>query len=137
MIRYMQYTEHGSRNHPGGTHQLNENNKVVTQFAKPELGDKCHVFLLELYLSKLPDRAFQGDIFYIKPKPRVPDSPADPWFMNIAIGHNTLSSMLKEIVKAGGLDETGKSNYSLRATSISESKCARKTHNGKVWSLVS
>ena len=95
MIRYVQYTEHGSKNHPGGSHQLNENNKVVTQFAKPELGDKCHVFLLELYLSKLPNSAFQGDVFYMKPKPCVPYSPADPWYMNIAVGHNTLSSMLK------------------------------------------
>ena len=91
----------------------------MTQFAKPELGDKCHVFLLELYLSKLPNSAFQGDVFYMKPKPCVPDSPADPWYMNIANGHNTLSSMLKEIVKAGSLDVTGKSNHSLRSAAIS------------------
>ena len=119
MIGYVQYTEHGSKNHPGGSHQLNENNKVVTQFAKPELGDKCHVFLLELYLSKLPNSAFQGDVFYMNPKPCVLYSPANPWYMNIAVGHNTLSSMLKEIVKAGNLDVTGKSNHSLQSTAIS------------------
>ena len=119
MIHYEQYTEHGSKNHPGGSHQLNENNKVVTQFVKPELGDKCHVFLLELHLSKLPNSVFQGDVFYMKLKPCVPDSPADPWYMNIAIGHNTLSSMLKEIAKAESLDVTDKSNHSLRSTAIS------------------
>ena len=39
--------------------------------------------------------------------------------MNLVVGHNTLSGMLKEIMKAGNLDLTGKSNHSLRATSIS------------------
>ena len=43
MIRCVEYTEHGSKNRPGSSHQLNQDNKVVTQFAKPELGDKCHV----------------------------------------------------------------------------------------------
>jgi len=60
MIHYVQYTENGSKNRPGGSHQLNENNEIVTQFAIPELGDKCHVFLLELYLSKLPNSPFQN-----------------------------------------------------------------------------
>ena len=39
--------------------------------------------------------------------------------MNLVVGHNTLSGMLKEIMKAGNLDLTGKSNHSLQATSIS------------------
>ena len=78
MIRCVQYTEYGSKNRPGGSHQLNQDNKVVTQFAKPELGEKCHVFLLELYLSKLPDSALQRDIFYMKAKACIPDSPGDP-----------------------------------------------------------
>ena len=64
MIRYVQYTEHGFKNRLGGSHQLNENNMIVTQFAKPELGDKYHVFLLELYLSELPNSAFQNDVFF-------------------------------------------------------------------------
>ena len=55
----------------------------------------------------------------MKPKPSVPDSPADLWYMNLVVGHKTLSGMLKEIMKAGNLDLTGKSNHSLRATSIS------------------
>jgi len=113
MIRHVQYTEHESKNRPGGSHQLNENNKIVTQFGKPELGDKCHVFSLELYLSKLPNSAFQNDVFYMEPKPSVSDSLADPWYMNLAIGHNTPSGMLKEIMKAGNLDLTRKSNHSL------------------------
>ena len=68
MIRCIEYTEHGSKNHPESSHQLNPDNKVVTQFAKPELGDKFHVYLLELYLSKLPDSAVPRDIFYMKAK---------------------------------------------------------------------
>ena len=77
----------GSKNHPGSSHHLNQDNKVVTQFAKP---DKCHVYLLELYLSKLPDSAVQRDIFYMKAKNHIPDSPGDPWYTDVPVGHNAL-----------------------------------------------
>jgi len=60
---------------------------------------------LELYLSKLPNSAFQNDVFHVKPKPSVPDSPADPWYMNLVVGHNTLSGILKEVMKAGNFWE--------------------------------
>ena len=119
MIRCVQYTEYGSKNRPGGSHQRNQDNKVVTQFAKPELGDKCHVFLLELYLSKLPDSALQRDIFYMKAKARIPDSPGDPWYTDAPLGHNTLGKLLKEILKEGGINVENKSNHSLRSTAIS------------------
>ena len=117
-IRCVQYTEYGSKNRPGGSHQLNQDNKVVTQFAKPELGDKCHVFLLELYLSKLPDSALQRDIFYMKAKACIPDSPGDPWYTDMPLGHNTLGKFLKEISKEGGISAENKSNHSLRSTAI-------------------
>ena len=119
MIRCVEYTEHGSKNRPGSSHQLNQDNKVVTQFAKPELGDKCHVYLLELYLSKLPDRAVQRDIFYMKAKNRIPDSPGDPWYMDIPMGHNTLGKFLKEILREAGINPENRSNHSLRSTAIS------------------
>lgn len=35
IIRCVQYTAYGSMNHPEGAYQLNQDNKVVTQFAKP------------------------------------------------------------------------------------------------------
>ena len=118
-IRCVEYTEHGSKNRPGGRHQLNEKNKVVTQFARAELGERCHVFLLEFYLSKLPVGAFQKDVFYMKPRQSLPDSASDPWYTNVPIGHNTLGGLLKQILTLGNIDPSNKSNHSLRATAIS------------------
>ena len=45
------YMEHGSKNRPGNSKQVNLENKVVTQFSKPKLGDKCHVKLVKKYIS--------------------------------------------------------------------------------------
>ena len=39
--------------------------------------------------------------FYVKPKASIPDSPADPWYMNLAVGHNTLSGMLMKVGNLG------------------------------------
>ena len=51
------YTEHGSKNRSGGSKQLNLDNKVITQYAKPHLGNRCHIQLLKKYFSKLPQTA--------------------------------------------------------------------------------
>lgn len=118
VIRCVEYTEHGSKNRHGGRLQLNQENKVVTQFARPQLGDRCHVFLLELYMSKLPDSALQTDTFYMKPKDRIPASPGESWYANSPLGHNTLGKFLKEILKEGKVDAEYKSNHSLRSTAI-------------------
>ena len=65
IICCVEYAEHGSKNRPRGSHQINQDNKIVTQFAREDLGDRCHIFLLELYLSKLPVSALQNDVFYM------------------------------------------------------------------------
>ena len=57
VIECVEYTEHGSKNRPGDSYQLNLDNKVVVQCAQPDLGERCHVFLLWLYLSKLSECA--------------------------------------------------------------------------------
>ena len=116
LIECVEYTEHGSKNRPGGSHQLNLENKSVVQYARPELGERCHVYLLRLYLSKLPESAFQRDIFYMKPRSEIPPSAADAWYTNVPLGHNSLDKFLKRIL---GIDSANKSNHSLRATAIS------------------
>ena len=63
VITYM-YVEHRSKIRPGGTHQLNLNNKEVVQLAYP--GDRCYVSLLKLYFSKLPAEAFEAEVFYTR-----------------------------------------------------------------------
>ena len=119
LIRCVEYTEHGSKNRPGGRHQLNLNNKTVVQYAQPQLGDRCHVFLLELYISKLPVSALEHNLFYMKPRARIPDSASDPWYTAQPMGHNTLDKYLKNILRGAGINTDNKSNHSLRATAIS------------------
>ena len=114
----VEYREHGSKNRPGGRHQLNLDNKTVVQYATGT-GERCHVYLLHLYFSKLPESAFQRDIFYMKPKVKFPVAAADSWYTNQPVGHNALERFLKDILKDAGIDYANKSNHSLRATSIS------------------
>lgn len=79
-------------------------NKTVVQYARQLAGERCHVNLLQLYLSKLPESAFQRDIFYMRRRPAIPDSPTTPWYTNSPLGHNNLDKFLKEILTEVNLD---------------------------------
>ncbi len=104
-IECVEYYEHGSKNRPGGRHQLNLANKnsMVVHYSRPELGSQCHVYLLRLYLSKLPE---------------VPDKADRPWYGRNVVGHNVLDKYLKRMLKAAGIESANKSNHSLKATAI-------------------
>ena len=119
LISCVKYIEHGSKNRPGGRHQLNLENKVVVEYVCPELGERCHVHLLKLYLSKLPSCAKELDAFYWKPKKNIPSGDDEPWFTRNVVGHNTLDKMLKKMFKDCGINSERKTNHSLRATAIS------------------
>ena len=54
--RYV-YQERVSKNKPGGFKQLQMEHKVVSIVANQSAGDRCPVFVLDLYISKLPDKA--------------------------------------------------------------------------------
>ena len=71
-VRYT-CTENVSKNRTGGVCQLDVPHKVVHQFDNPKLGERCHVFLLDKYLSKLPDSAKENDVFYLRLLAKVPD----------------------------------------------------------------
>ena len=58
------YYEHGSKNRSGGLDQLHEDNKSVGCVVVPEKRPICLVYLLDKYLSKLPEYAFSNDILY-------------------------------------------------------------------------
>ena len=118
-IECVRYTEHGSKNRPGGRHQLNLENKVVVQYAQLDRGERCHVRMLRLYLSKLHESAFQEDVFYWKPRDNLPDSADEPWYTRKILGHNVLGQLLKRMCGRAGIDSTNKTNHSLRATAIS------------------
>ena len=116
-MEYVEYTEFGSKNRPGGRKQLNLTNKSVRYYAQSTLGNRCHVMLLRLYLSKLPPAAVEHDNFYCR---SLQNSETNkPWFSAAPLGHNTLDRKLKEIFTLANLNTDGISNHSLRATSIS------------------
>ena len=117
MIKCLTYTEHGSKNRPGSMHQVHLENKVVSHYSNKELGDRCFVFLMDLYLSKLSKKAVEKDIFYCKPA-KSP-SLGKPWYYDMPVGHNTLQRKLKDMFIEAGFDSENVSNHSLRATGIS------------------
>ena len=57
------YSENGSKDKTP--------NKIVKHYADPALKERCYVFLLRLYFSKLPPKTFEKDVFYLKPKSSV------------------------------------------------------------------
>ena len=58
------YVETGSKNRSAGLKEMNVDNKVVLIYARPGAGERCLVYLLDLYLSKLPSIAFEKDVLY-------------------------------------------------------------------------
>ena len=74
------YTENGSKNRSGGLAQMRVENKVVPSYVVPEVGERCHVAILDLYLSKVPSDALEKDNFYLRPLQNKPDDPCAPWF---------------------------------------------------------
>ena len=108
------YVEHGSKNHSGGLKQLSVENKTVPCVAVPENNPQCIVFLLDQYFRRLPKYAFEQDIFYLRPKSSVPASDSEPWYECVAVGKNSLATMVKRMCLDAGIEE--KSNHSLRAT---------------------
>ena len=110
------YTENGSKNRSGGLWQLQVENKVVPIFANGDLGVRCHVRLLDEYISKLPPKAFEMDAFYMKPLDKP--LPSKPGFAAQPCGENKLACMVKDMFAMAGI--TGKTNHSLRATGASE-----------------
>lgn len=115
--RYV-YIENGSKNRSGGFMELHVENKVVPIYANQHCPDRCHVRLLDEYLSKVPEKARELDIFYLRPLKEVPSDPKKPWYVAVPCGENKLACMVKEMFLEVGIND--KTNHSLRATGASE-----------------
>ena len=109
VIKFVEYTENGSKNWPGGSKQLNLYNKTV-HYEQPLLGDWCHVHLLQLYVSKLPSSAIEKNYFYCKPLAKFRE---DLWYSSQPLGHNTLDKQLKQIFQMDNFKTENKTNHSL------------------------
>ena len=62
-----------------------------------EAGERRHVYLLDLYISKLPPDVHKADAFYFRP---VKDTNKRAWYTAVTIGKNTLCGMVKTKVGA-------------------------------------
>ena len=120
--RYI-YTENCSKNHTGTFNQLHVQSKVVpvhctcSNAATADL--RCHVHLLDTYISKLPPSVVMGQgTFYLRPLQKPKDQ-TSPWFSSIPVGKNTLSGMIKNMCRDAGISGK-KTNHSLRATGTTE-----------------
>ena len=111
------YIKNVSKNWSGGIGQLDISHKVVHQFAHSELGEQCHVSLLDKYLSTVPESAKTNDIFYVRSLVKLPESEDAPWLTSVPVGENQLSKMVKEMCAQAEI-KGNKTNHSLRASGI-------------------
>ena len=112
--RYI-YTENGSKNHSGSFIGASVQNKQVPIYSTyGTVGKRCHVYILDLYISKMPEKAKQSDWFYLR---AVSAKSLGSWYFASPIGEHTLGCMVKDIFNEIGIGD--KTNHSLRATGAS------------------
>ena len=116
-----EYVEGGSKNHPGGLDEVmsHAGNKIVPIMANS--GDRCHVCILNKYLSKIPPAAFQHDYFYLRPVKQVGSDGF--WYTTQVVGRNTLAKMVPNMFVEAGIEKNA-TNHSLRSTGTSQLFCA-------------
>ena len=111
------YTEHGSKNRNGGFYQLGVENKRVPIYRNKDVGERCLVSLLDLYIAKLPDEAKEADVFYCRPLQTF--SGSKHWYSRQPRGKHTLNDMVKTMCAEAGI-EGHFTNHSLRATGATQ-----------------
>ena len=113
--RYL-YVENGSKNHSGSMSERSIQNKQVPIYSTFEtVGERCHVHILDLYISKMPEKAQQNNWFYLRPYSGKASSGA--WYFSSPIGERKLQGMVKEMFKE--IEVHDKTNHSLQATGTS------------------
>ena len=112
------YTENSSKNRAGGFGQLRVENKAVPICENPSAGERCHCYLLDLYLSKIPNEAKEKDVFYVRPLAHV-KNPSLPWYTSVPVGRNSLNQMVPKMCSEAQISGR-KTNHSLRATGATE-----------------
>ena len=96
------YIEKSSKNHAGGLAQLRLEHKTVPICSVPSAGDRCHVRLLDLYLSKLPANAKEKDKFYCEPILHNTKNGDVSWYSSIPCGENYLGKMVSKMFTETG-----------------------------------
>lgn len=81
--------------------------------SNPVVENGCHVFLFDLYISKLPVDAVSKDIFYCHPLPSLLIDEGKPWYTDVPVGQNLLGNMVAKMCEETKVDGV-KTNHSLR-----------------------
>ena len=117
-----EYNEHVSKTRNGTFKKLHVSNKVVSVFQCPEAGNQCPVYVLDLYINKLPPEAITQDIFFFRPLERTPADSTAPWYIaSQPVGKTTLDMKLRKMCSLAGIEgAVSISNHSLRATSATQ-----------------
>jgi hypothetical protein len=112
--RYV-YTENGSKNRSGGIADFQVPNNVVTIQMNMHNPERCHVRILDAYISRVPESARQSDAFYLQCMSSADCGiPGAPWYKPQRIGINKLQGMVKNMCLQAGIPGC-KTNHSLRA----------------------
>ena len=101
--RYV-YIENGSKNHQGAFGKGKSENKIVSIYQNLSIGERCPVFLIDLYFSKFPQPPDKFDYFYLKPLSTTPADSTKPWFLITPIGRNTLAKFVENMCVDAGLE---------------------------------
>ena len=115
--RYI-YRENSSKNRKGGLRELRLEHKSVSIIATPDVAVRCHVYLLDFYISKLPPEAVINDLFYCRPLQSAPLDNSKPWYSAVPVGRNMLDKMVSSMCKEAGV-KGKKTNHSLRVAGVS------------------
>lgn len=110
---FLIYTSAYSKNYNGGLKQTNLKPKEVKVFSNQMNPRRCFVELYKIY-AKLRPQNGKCEAFYLKPRVKYSDS--SKWFDDVAVGHNSLTSMLKNICESGGIQGGNYVNHALKKT---------------------
>ena len=112
-----EYTEHVSN----GTFKKLHVQSKSSRYRCPEAGNRCPVYVLDLYISKLPPEATTQDIFFFRPLEKAPTETTLLWYSGRQpVRRNTLDFKLTKMCSLAGIQAETISNHSLRATSASQ-----------------
>ena len=81
--------------------------------AAPEKGNRCHVYVLDCYMRKIPPEAFDNDTFYLQPLQWIVD-PSRHWYSLQPSGKNTLARMVRDMCVDAGIVGSKTLRYTFR-----------------------
>ena len=114
--KYLEYTEHQSKNHQGGLKSLHSKPKVVRAFENKTQLEHCLVRIFEKYIAKCPSHNPKcSKDLYLHPLAKPPNPHV--WYSCQPLGLSTLSKVIAKLCDAAGM--VGRySNHSLHSTAV-------------------